>query len=149
MEIPPVGTDGVRVGDGAEVVRTITEEDLVSFATATGDVNPLHFDEEFAQRSVLKGRVVHGMLTASLIATVLGTKFPGPGTVYLHQEMRFLRPVRVGDTVTARVEVTEVFPEKGRARLATLCQNQRGEAVLEGTATVLLPNRMVRKGRVT
>ena len=129
----------LRVGQTAQVSKTITEADVVLFAGITGDLNPVHVDQVAAERSPFGGRIAHGMLTASFISTVLGMRLPGPGTIYLSQSLRFLRPVRIGDTVTARVEVAELVPAKRRARLLTVCLNQQGETVVEGEAMVMLP----------
>jgi 3-hydroxybutyryl-CoA dehydratase len=125
-------------GATASFSKTVTESDVVLFAGLTGDLNPVHIDAEHAARSRFGGRVAHGMLTAAFISTVLGMKLPGNGTVYLEQTLRFRKPVMIGDTVTATVEVIEV-DDRGRARLATRCSNQNGETVLDGFATVLLP----------
>jgi 3-hydroxybutyryl-CoA dehydratase len=125
----------------ASFTKTYGEWDILTFAAVTGDINPAHVDEAFAQESVFHGKVAHGLLTASLISAVLGTKLPGPGTIYLGQELGFRRPVRIGDTITATVEVTDLIPEKNLARLKTTCTNQRGEVVLEGTAVVMPPKR--------
>ncbi len=131
--------DALRVGMVAELSRTVTETDVVLFAGITGDVNPAHTDQVWAERSRFGGRIAHGMLTAGLVSAVLGTKLPGPGSIYVGQTLRFTRPVHFGDTVTARVEVTELVAAKRRAVLRTTCTNQRGEGVLEGEATVLVP----------
>jgi 3-hydroxybutyryl-CoA dehydratase len=125
-------------GQAAEFTKTVTETDVVLFAGITGDLNPAHVDEPAAARGRFGGRVVHGMLTASFISTVLAMRLPGPGTVYLQQTLRFTRPVRIGDTVTARAELLDLLP-KGRARFATTCRNQDGQTVVEGEAVVLLP----------
>jgi 3-hydroxybutyryl-CoA dehydratase len=134
-----MGFDELAPGMAAELSRTVTETDVVLFAGITGDTNPVHLDEEAARRSRFGGRIAHGILTAGLISAVLGTRLPGPGAIYMEQTLRFLRPVRIGDTVTARVEVIERDPGKRRVRLATTCSNQNGEPVLEGEATVLVP----------
>jgi 3-hydroxybutyryl-CoA dehydratase len=131
--------DELTLGLTAELARTVTETDVVLFAGITGDTNPVHLDEDAARRSRFGGRIAHGLLTAGLVSAVLGTRLPGPGAIYTAQTLRFLRPVRIGDTVTARVEVIELVPEKRRVRLATTCSNQTGEPVLEGEATVLVP----------
>ena len=133
-----MGAHGLAVGQAAEFTKTVTETDVVLFAGITGDLNPAHVDEPAAARGRFGGRVAHGMLTASFISTVLAMRMPGPGTVYLQQTLRFTRPVRIGDTVTARAELLELLP-KGRARLATTCRNHEGEIVVEGEAVVLLP----------
>jgi len=129
----------LAIGMTASLTRTYTEWDILAFAAVTGDRNPAHMDEAFALASVFKGRVAHGFLSASLISAVLGTILPGPGTVYLSQDLRFRRPVRIGDTITATVEVTERISEKNRVRLTTTCTNQRNEVVLEGSALVMPP----------
>lgn len=132
------GMRGFRVGDAAEFSKTLTEADVVLFAGITGDLNPLHVDEVAAQASRFKGRIAHGMLSASFICTALGMRMPGPGTVHLKQTLSFTRPVRPGDTVTARVEIVELL-ERGRARISTVCTLQDGETAVEGEALVVLP----------
>jgi 3-hydroxybutyryl-CoA dehydratase len=131
----------LALGMTASATKTYGEWDILTFAAVTGDINPAHVNEAFAQETVFQGKVAHGLLTASLISAVLGTQLPGPGTIYLGQELRFRRPVRIGDTITATVQVTELIPEKNLARLRTTCANQRGEVVLEGTAVVMPPTR--------
>ena len=133
-------SDEVVVGQTAEFRKTVTETDVVLFAGITGDLNPAHIDEVAASASRFGGRIAHGMLSASFISTVLGTRLPGPGTIYLEQSLRFTAPVRIGDTVTARVEVAELLPKR-RVRLTTTVLNQNGEAVVEGEALVMVPTR--------
>lgn len=135
-----MGIDDLTVGASAEYAKTVTDADVMAFAEVTGDFNPVHVDEEAAARSSFGGRIAHGMLAAGLISAVLAMKLPGPGTIYLGQTLRFTRPVRIGDTVTARVEVLEVNAPKRRVRLATTCRNQHGEKVLDGEATVMVPD---------
>ena len=119
----------------ASLSKTITEEDVVAFAHLTGDVNPLHLDEGYAQRTRFGRRVAHGVFAAGLVSAVIGTRLPGPGAIYLSQSLKFVAPVFIGNTVTATVTVTK---EKGRIyTLETLCTNERGERVLEGEAVVL------------
>ena len=130
--------DELRVGDAAEMAKTVTEADVVLFAGVTGDFNPVHVDSVAAARSMFGSRVAHGMLSAGFISAVLGMRLPGPGSVYLSQSLRFTKPVRIGDTVTARVEVLEVIAAKRRLRLATTCRNQNGEVVVEGEALVVV-----------
>jgi len=130
--------DELRVGDAAEMAKTVTEADIVLFAGITGDFNPVHVDAVAAERSMFGGRVAHGMLSAGFISAVLGMRLPGPGSVYLSQSLRFTKPVRIGDTVTARVEVLEIIAAKRRVRLATTCRNQNGEMVVEGEAVVMV-----------
>lgn len=129
----------LAVGQTAEFSKTVTEADVVLFAGVTGDFNPAHLDAVYAERSRFGGRIAHGMLTASFLSTVLAMRLPGPGTIYLSQSLRFLRPVRLGDTVTARVEVAELIPGRRRVRLLTTCSNQEGEAVVDGEAVVMVP----------
>lgn len=126
----------IRIGDSASYTKTFTEEDVRLYAGITGDYNSVHLDEEYARTTVFKGRVIHGMLTAGLISTVLGTILPGLGTIYLSQSLKFKAPVRIGDTVTATVRVVEIDQEKQRARLETVCINQSGKEVLAGEAVV-------------
>ena len=128
----------LTLGLAAEHAKTVTESDVVLFAGITGDFNPLHVDQVSAERTRFGGRVAHGMLTGSLISTVIGMKLPGRGAIYLSQSLRFTRPVKIGDTITARAEVVELITAKRRVRLATTCHNQRGETVVEGEAVVLV-----------
>lgn len=129
----------LQAGQTAEFSKTVTEADVVLFAGVTGDFNPAHLDAAYAEKSSFGGRIAHGMLTASFISTVLAMRLPGPGTIYLSQSLRFLRPVKIGDTVTARVEVAEVIPARRRVRLLTTCSNEAGERVIDGEALVLVP----------
>lgn len=128
-----------KVGDAAEVSKTINDEDVRAFAELTGDRNPVHLDEEFASATRFGRRIAHGMLGASLISTVLASELPGGGSVYLSQTLRFTAPVFLGDTVTARVTVKHVREDKPVVTLETVCTNQRGERVVEGEAVVLAP----------
>lgn len=130
--------DEIHAGDAAEMAKTVTESDITLFAGVTGDFNPVHVDAVAAERSVFGGRIAHGMLSAGFISAVLGMRLPGPGSIYLSQTLRFTKPVRIGDTVTARVEVLEVIAAKRRVRLATTCRNQNGETVVEGEAVVMV-----------
>lgn len=124
----------ISVGMSAEMSKTITSEVIMAFAEATGDFNPVHIDEEAGKASIFGERIAHGMLSAGLISAVLGMKLPGAGALYLSQTLKFVRPVKIGDTVTATVEVLEVITAKKRVRLATTCRNQLGETVVEGEA---------------
>ena len=126
----------LHVGQSAEVSKTITETDIYLFAGITGDFNTVHVNEEYAKTTVFKRRIAHGMLTAGLISHVLGMKLPGPGAVYLKQEVRFLAPVHAGDTITARAEIMEVITGKNRVVMRTTCTNQAGVTVLEGEAVM-------------
>ena len=121
--------------------KTITDADITGFAGVSGDTNPLHLNHEFASGTIFKGRVAHGMLTASLISTVIGTKLPGPGCIYVSQNLRFKAPVRTGDTVTATCMVTKLIPEKRLIELSTMCTVAE-KPVVEGDATILVPSRV-------
>lgn len=127
-----------NVGDSAEITKTITEADVQAFAEVTGDHNPLHLDEAFAKTTRFGRRIAHGMLSASLISSVLANKLPGEGSVYLGQSLQFVAPVFPGDEVTARVTVKEIREDKPILKLETICVNQRGDTVIRGEATVLL-----------
>ena len=129
----------LNVGDAAEFSKTISEADVYLFAGVTGDMNPAHINESYAQKTFFKTRIAHGMLSAGFISAVLGNQLPGPGTVYIRQELNFLAPVRIGDTVTARVEVIEKITEKNRVRFRTICVNQEGTMIADGTALVSPP----------
>ena len=129
-----------KVGDSAEITRTIEQADVEAFAEVTGDHNPVHVDEAFAQQTRFGRCIAHGMLSASLISSVLANKLPGEGSVYLGQTLQFVAPVFPGDEVTARVTVKAVREDKPVVKLETICVNQRGETVIRGEATVLLPN---------
>ena len=128
----------IEVGQSAEFTKSISDEDVMSFAKITGDFNPVHVDEVTASNSRFGGRIAHGMLTAGLISAALAGKLPGPGSVYLSQTLRFTGPVRIGDTVTATVQVIEIVAAKRRVKLSTVCSNQRGEKVIEGEALVMV-----------
>ena len=134
----------INVGDGASFAKTVSETDIYLYAGITGDFNPAHIDECHASQTVFKTRIAHGMLVAGLISTVLGTRFPGPGTIYIRQELFFLAPVRIGDTITASVEVIETRPGENRIRLKTVCKNQEGIVVLDGEAVVSPPKAQTR-----
>jgi len=130
---------GIKVGDKATFSKTVSEADVVSFAQITGDSNPLHLDEAYAAKTRFKGRIAHGMLSASFISAALGTKLaPNATVVYLSQQLRFQRPVKIGDTVTATCEVTAVQPERRFVTVKTDCVNQAGEEIVTGEALVLL-----------
>jgi 3-hydroxybutyryl-CoA dehydratase len=128
------------VGQSASFGKTITEADIVLFAAVTGDTNPMHLNAEYAKDTIFGERIAHGMLAAGLITKVLGTQLPGPGTIYMSQSLKFRAPVRIGQTVTATVEVLALHPEKHRATLRTVC-TVAGEPVLEGEAYVSVPSR--------
>jgi 3-hydroxybutyryl-CoA dehydratase len=129
----------LKVGDAAEFSKTISESDIYLYAGITGDFNPAHVNEVYAEGTYFKTRIAHGMLSAGLISAVLANQLPGPGTIYLKQELKFLAPVKIGDTITARVEILELISDKNRVRLKTVCSNQDGVHVLEGEALVSAP----------
>ncbi|MBZ0218272.1 MAG: MaoC family dehydratase [Fimbriimonadaceae bacterium] len=120
--------------------KVVTSVDIENFAELSGDRNPLHLDDDFAATTIFKGRIAHGFLSASFISTVIGTKLPGPGAIYMSQSLKFLAPVRIGDIVTAQVTVMSLNNEKNRAILLCAC-NVNGEAVIEGEAMVKVPSR--------
>ncbi len=132
--------DELSEGMTAIFTRTVTEAVIVLYAGISGDTNPVHLDEEFAKPTMFKGRIAHGMLTAGFISAVLGTKLPGPGSIYLGQTLKFKAPVRIGDTVRARVTATAIDREKGRCTFATTA-HVGGTLVVEGEAQVLVPKR--------
>lgn len=129
----------LNMGDTAEFSKTVAESDIYLYAGVTGDFNPAHIDQEYAQKTFFKSRIAHGMLTAGFISTILGNKLPGPGTIYLRQDLKFLAPVLIGDTITARVEIIDISVGKNRIRLKTSCINQSGTTVLDGEAVVSPP----------
>jgi len=131
--------DQLSVGQAAEFAKTISESDIYLYAGITGDFNPAHINEAYAQKTFFKTRIAHGMLTAGFISAILANQLPGPGTIYMKQELSFLAPVRIGDTITARAEIIEVIAEKNRVRLKTTCSNQEGKTVLDGEALVSPP----------
>jgi 3-hydroxybutyryl-CoA dehydratase len=126
----------LKIGDAAEFTKTVSETDVYLYAGVSGDLNPAHINEAYAQNTFFKTRIAHGMLSAGFISAVLGMQLPGPGTIYLKQELNFRAPVRIGDTVTARAEVIEINTEKNRVRLKTTCVNQAGTLALDGEALV-------------
>ena len=133
--------DELKVGDSATWSKTVTETEIELFAKATGDFNPVHLDQAYAEKTFFKGRIAHGLLSLGFISTVLGNILPGHGTIYLSQEVKFLAPVRIGDTITARVEVMEILAEKNRVKFKTTCMNQDGKIVVEGIAWGMPPIR--------
>ena len=129
----------LKVGDTAKFSKTVTESDVYLFAGITGDLNPAHVNEDYARDTFFKTRIAHGMLSASFISTVIGTMLPGPGSIYMHQEVSFLAPVIFGDTITAVVEVAEIVADKKRVLLKTYCVNQDNTTVVDGEALVSPP----------
>ncbi len=130
----------INVGDSESFTKTVTETDVYNFAGVSGDYNPAHVNESYAKETMFKGRIAHGMLSAGFISTVLGTLLPGPGSVYMGQDLKFVKPVFFNDTITATCTVTEIIEDKKRIILDTICTNQDGEEVLTGSATIFLPN---------
>lgn len=130
--------EALEVGMSAVYSRTITDTDVRNFSGVTGDTNPMHLNEEYAKTTFFKGRIVHGFLTASLLSTVIGTKLPGPGCIYVSQSLKFKAPVHIGETVYASATIKTLVPEKRRAVLETVCRVQ-DVIVLEGEAVVQLP----------
>ncbi len=132
--------DELKPGMSESFAKTVTEADIAKFGEVSGDVNPVHFDEAFAAKTVFKGRIAHGVLSASYISTVLGMKMPGPGTIFMSLTTRFKAPVRIGDTVVATCTVREVVPDKRRVLFDCVCKV--GDAtVVEGEALVMAPAR--------
>lgn len=129
----------LNIGDKASFQKTITETDVYLYAGITGDLNPAHINQVEAETTMFQGRIAHGMLTAGLVSAVLGMQLPGPGSIYLGQELKFLAPVRIGDTIKAEVEIIEKLEEKNRIKLNTICTNQNGVEVLRGIATIMPP----------
>ena len=129
--------EALTIGTRASLTRTLTDEDLLLFAKVSGDTNPVHLDEAFAATTQFEGRIAHGMWTASLISCALATKLPGPGGIYLGQELKFLRPVKVGDTVTVELEILEINKQRKRATVSTNVINQNGKTVVKGKAEIM------------
>ncbi len=129
----------IKLGDVSVYSRTVTETDVVLFGGVTGDLNSAHFNEEYAKKTFFKGRIVHGMLTASYFSTIFGTQLPGAGTIYLGQDLKFTKPVRFNDTITASAKVIEIKEEKNIVVFETIAKNQNDEVVVTGKATVMPP----------
>ncbi len=127
----------LKLGDSAEISKTISETDVYNFAGICGDFNPLHVNREFAEKTPFKKRIAHGMLSVSLISSVLGTALPGKNTIYLEQSLKFHAPVFIGDTITARVEIIGLKTDKNIARLKTEAVNQEGKIVVDGEASIM------------
>jgi 3-hydroxybutyryl-CoA dehydratase len=129
----------IKLGDKASFQKTVSESDVYLYAGITGDINPAHINQVEAESTMFKGRIAHGMLTAGFVSAVLGVQLPGPGTIYLGQDLKFTAPVHFGDTVVAEVEAVEILEEKNRIKFKTTCKNQDGKVVLTGYATVMPP----------
>lgn len=134
--------EDLQLGMSSVYSKTVTEADIIMFADVSGDTNPVHLDEAFAAETPFKGRIAHGMLGASLLSTVFGTKLPGPGCIYVSQDLRFKAPVRIGDTVVAKVTISEIVPEKRRVTFA--CECSVGDTVVIDGAATLMVNRKTR-----
>lgn len=132
--------DELSEGMSAVFGKTVTEADIVNFAGVSGDTNPVHLNADYAAETMFKGRIAHGILTASFISTVIGTRLPGPGCIYVSQNLRFKAPVMIGDTVIARIVITKLIPEKRFVEMSTIC-TVADKVVLEGEATVMAPKR--------
>jgi 3-hydroxybutyryl-CoA dehydratase len=130
--------EDLRIGMWATFAKTITEADIVLFTAVSGDNNAIHINEEFAAGTIFKGRIAHGMLSASVISAAIANKLPGPGSIYVSQSLRFRAPVRAGDTVRATVTVKEMIPARFRVLLGTVC-TVGGLVVIEGEALIALP----------
>ena len=127
-----------KEGESAKLVKTITQSDIEQFAELVGDRNPVHVNPDFAKKTRFGRPIAHGMWGLSLVSAVLGTKLPGPGTIYLSQTVQFKAPVFAGDTLTAKVKVLEVRQDKPIVKLETTCENQKGELILMGESVVLV-----------
>ncbi len=132
--------EDLQIGMEASLSRVVTDADIMQFAEISGDDNPVHVDEVYAAGTMFKGRIAHGILTASYISAVIGTKLPGPGCIYVSQTLNFKAPVRIGDQVEASVRVAELLPERKRVILACQCA-VKGKTVLEGQAVIIVPSR--------
>ncbi|MCJ7705716.1 MAG: MaoC family dehydratase [Desulfobacterales bacterium] len=139
----PIGKsiNELKLGDAAEITKLITEELVNDFARVIGDFNPVHTDQAYAEKTHFKGKIAHGALSIGFFSTVLGNILPGHGTIYLSHEIKFLAPVRIGDTLTVRVEVVELIPEKNRAKFRTTCINHDGKLVVDGVAWGMPPRK--------
>lgn len=127
----------LAVGQTDTLTRTLTEEDLLLFAKVSGDTNPVHLDKEFAATTQFEGRIAHGMWTSSLISCALATRLPGPGGIYLSQEVKFVRPVKLGDTVTVQLKVQNINERHKRATMSTNVINQNGKTIVKGKAEIM------------
>tara|TARA_B100001564_G_C20652057_1_gene677350 strand:- start:467 stop:1888 length:1422 start_codon:yes stop_codon:yes gene_type:complete len=140
--------DEIEIGDTASTQHTLTKRDIELFAIMSGDVNPSHLDEEYARSDMFHKIVAHGMWGGSFISTVLGTQLPGPGTIYLNQTFQFLKPVTIGDTITARVIVTKKREDKHIVTFDCVCTNQNGKEVIKGEAVIIAPTEKVKRKRI-
>src|SRR5215469_4422875 len=141
--------DEIAIGDSASLTRKLTRDDIALFAVMSGDVNPAHVDQRYAEGSMFHRIIAHGMWGGALVSAVLGTRLPGPGTIYLGQDLRFRRPVGLGDTITVTVTAKEKQPEKHIVIFDCRCVNQRAEEVITGSAVTIAPTEKIRRARVT
>lgn len=132
--------EDLSVGQSAETTKVVTANDVEAFAAVSGDTNPVHLDEAYAKTTTFQTRIAHGMLSGAYISAVIGTKLPGPGSIYLSQSMRFRRPVKLGDAVVTRVTVQELDARRGHATLATVCKVD-GKTVVDGEAVIMVPRK--------
>lgn len=139
-EIKGLYFDDIDVGMSEQFSKIISDDDIVQFADVSGDVNPLHLDETYAKGTVFKQRIAHGMLTASFLSTIFGTKLPGPGCIYVSQSLNFRRPVKIGDEVIAQAHVKEVLSDQSRVIMECSC-TVNGKTVLDGEAVLMVPQR--------
>ncbi|MBV7275677.1 MaoC family dehydratase [Clostridium thailandense] len=134
--------DQIKIGDKVSVEKTISETDVYLFAGITGDLNPAHINQVVSEKTMFKGRIAHGILVSGFISACLGMYLPGPGTIYMGQQLKFTAPVHIGDTIKAEVEVIEMNIEKNRVKLRTVCTNQDGKVVIDGEALVMPPKKV-------
>ena len=132
--------EDLKVGMTSRFERHIGEKDITLFSQISGDTNPVHLDENYASKTIFKGRIAHGMLTASFISAALGTQFPGPGSIYISQTLHFKAPVRIGDLVVVEIALTHINAERARVELSTICKVE-GKSVLEGEAILMVPRK--------
>ena len=133
--------DDLKIGERAAFSKTISESDVYLFAGITGDFNPAHVNQPYAEKTFFKARIAHGILVAGLLSAVMANQLPGPGCVYIHQRLDFKAPVYIGDTVTAQVEILAIHHDTNRVELQTTCINQKGDMVVDGQAIVSPPKR--------
>ncbi len=139
-EVHGLYLEDLKVGMTAVHTKTVTDADILMFAGVSGDTNPLHLSDDFAKQTMFEGRIAHGMLSASFISTLIGTRLPGPGAIYMGQSLKFLAPVRPGQTVNTRATITDINHEKARITLSTQC-SVGDEVVIEGEALIKVPTR--------
>ena len=142
---PMIGktVDELKVGDRAELSKTISESDIYLYAGVTGDFNPAHINQVYAEKTFFRSRIAHGLLSAGFISAAIGTVLPGPGTIYIRQELEFVAPVYIGDTITALIEVLKIDIIENHVVLKTRCKNQKGEIVIDGEALVSPPKKSI------